>query len=110
MKIFAKLIAIALGFLILTFPMSAQATELGEVNLYEYCQSNYPSKNTEVALIGSKPNADSWRCRIPLTSFASWPSRELTISMNEACQKQYGANAYTLTSDPSSPYAWKCYE
>lgn len=109
MHTFKRLAFVVLTILIVALPLPAQAKEGGNLDLLGYCQENYPNKGTTIALVGKNPDANSWRCRVPLSSLANWPSRDVSVSMTDVCQRQYGEDSYTLTSDPQSPYAWKCY-
>lgn len=67
-------------------------SRLGGVNLDKYCLENYG--------VGAKlidKTAYGWRCGA------------LHISMQEACQKFYGAGAKAAYEDFSKPYSWYCH-
>lgn len=88
--------------------------DVGGVDLNDYCQRKYGG---HAELTGDfKFNAYSWRCTggkkssigIPLGMSGEFSWHE--ISVNEACQMQYGKKAYSKTLNSKDPYSWRCFK
>jgi hypothetical protein len=88
---------------LLMVPAQASAsTELGGVNLEQYCQAHgYAS----AVLLGSpgEPNAAfHWRCQTGST--------EASIDVTAACREQYGDPSATAQAlDVNNAYSWRCF-
>ena len=86
-----------------TQPVQA-ATELGGVNLVQYCQDAYPN-DKDATLIQKGSDAYSWYCRASVLGLFKWDNK---ISMGDACRSQFGAGAYETTADAKDAFAWTC--
>lgn len=91
-------VTFALGSL--TYPLTAEARELGGINLNQYCQNLY---GRGARAVNPQNNAWGWRCRVG--------QDDVSISMDNACRIQYNnQRAYSRATNPSDPYSWKCFE
>lgn len=93
---------------LLSVPISAEARELGGVDLTKWCQARYPSYlGTRAVLKGN--NAYSWFCEFPMFTLSRWPAIYFSVNVSGACRLQYGAGAYAKTNDSRNPYSWRCH-
>jgi hypothetical protein len=86
-----------------TQPVQA-ATQLGGVNLVQYCQDAYPN-DKEAALVQKGTDAYAWHCRASVLGLFKWDHK---ISMGDACRTQFGTGAYETTTDSKDAFAWTC--
>ncbi|MGK7901768.1 MAG: hypothetical protein AB4352_10205 [Hormoscilla sp.] len=92
-------VTFALGSL--TYALTAEARELGGVNLNKYCQNRFNNPRARAVLVQN--NAWGWRCQLG--------QDKVSISMDNACKIQYNnQRAYSRATNPSDPYSWKCFE
>jgi len=100
-------LAIATALFVSPFAPSAHAaTDLGGIDVNEYCRIKYGGEAILVSWFSY--DAYSWRCQAWTWSVP--PSLNLyNVSMTEACEMRYGAGAWASTSDPSNPFSWRCY-
>lgn len=89
--------------------LPVNAGVLGGINLQRACNSQVQLNLVDPVLVGSNPNAYSWRCRgYLLTWFKTWPWWDSSVDMTAACRSQYGSKAFAETTDLRSPYSWRC--
>jgi hypothetical protein len=92
-----------------TLPVNAGV--LGGINItVTTCKNQTLLYNVNPVLVGSNPNAYSWRCRAYLGSFGTfWPSWDYSVDMTAACRNQYkNSRAFAETTNWQSPYSWRC--
>lgn len=94
------LVAVTFALGSLTYALTAEARELGGVNLNQYCRNRYGESARAVKV---QNNAWGWRCKIE--------EDKVSISMDHVCKVQYNnQRAYSRATDPNNPYSWKCFE
>jgi hypothetical protein len=89
--------------------LPVNAGVLGGINLQTACNKQVAFNLVDPVLVGSNPNAYSWRCRgYALALFKIWPWWDFSVDMTRACRYQYGSTAFAETTDWRNPYSWRC--
>lgn len=87
-------------------PAAPAATDLGGVNVLNWCQNQQLSSNT-VGVDVDPHDAFSWKC---VYTSASGGVTKTRVSMDDACTQQYpGGAASSKPLDAHDPYSWHCY-
>lgn len=89
--------------------LPVNAGVLGGINLQRACNSQVGLYLVDPVLVGSNPNAYSWRCRgYLLTWLKALPWWDYSVDMTAACRAQYGSRAFAETTDWRNPNSWRC--
>ena len=95
--------AIVFSSLLITTAVSAtgdpNALDQGDLSIQ--CRQQYGLSNYTAQLFGS--DAYSWKC---VYNYPFNTSPKLHVDINDYCQRMWGV--WAETTNPSSPYSWRC--
>jgi hypothetical protein len=105
-QLYSLIAAGAVAASALALAPTAQAGELGGVDVQKYCANpNSGMSPGQVSTERDPSNAYSWKC--VYTGFG-FPTKR-GVDMNLACSLQYGRGAWAKPLDPHNAYSWRCY-
>jgi hypothetical protein len=105
LKVIANVVGVVSAFIALA-PTARAATDLGGVNILNWCQNQQLSSNT-VGVDVDPHDAFSWKC---VYTSATGSVTKTRVIIDDACTQQYpGGPAWSKPLDPHDPYSWHCY-
>lgn len=96
-----SLSAVLLMSLLIVPAQASASTELGGVNLEQYCQAH---GYANAVLLGSPEEPEAayhWRCQTGAT--------QASLDVTAACREQYGPSATAQALDVNNAYSWRCF-